>query len=205
MTVSPDPDATHARARSSPLIEAYTGALTDLLVAIDAEAVDRVVAVLGDARLEQRAIFVAGNGGSAATASHWVNDLNKATTRAGTPRMRAISLVDSVSWLTALANDDGYETVFSSQLENLARPGDVLVAISASGSSPNLVRAVDVAGTLGMRTIGFLGFDGGLLRDRVDELIWLRTPGGAYGLVESAHSVLCDIVTTCLASGDPAA
>ena len=110
---------------------------------------------------------MAGNGGSAATASHWVNDLCKATRCAGRPLVRATCLSDNTSWLTALANDEGYERVFAAQLENLGRPGDVLVMISASGNSPNLLAASDTAQALGIDTVGLLGFDGGVLRDRV--------------------------------------
>ncbi len=143
-------------------------------------------------------IYIAGNGGSAATASHWVNDLNKATKEDGQPAMRVMSLSDNISWLTALANDEGYERVFAGQLENFARPGDVLIVISASGNSPNLLEAVEVARRNELLTIGFLGFDGGALKDRVDDYLWLPTEKGAYGLVESGHSFLCHLLTTCV-------
>ena len=108
-------------------------------------------------------VFVAGNGGSAATASHWVNDLCKATRCANRPLIRATCLSDNTSWLTALANDEGYERVFAAQLESLGRRGDVLALISASGNSPNLIAAVDAAKELGIDTVGMLGFDGGRL------------------------------------------
>jgi D-sedoheptulose 7-phosphate isomerase len=114
-----------------------------------------------------------------------------------------IGLADNISWFSALANDEGYERVFAGQLENLARPGDVLMVISASGNSPNLVQAVDYAREAGMITIALLGFDGGQLLKRVDEAFWVPTPHGAYGLVESLHSVACDIVTTCLIEDRP--
>ena len=113
--------------------------------------------------------------------------------------MRIMSLNDNVSWLTALANDEGYDRVFSGQLENFAQAGDVLVVISASGNSPNLVQAVKLARTRGVTTVGFLGFDGGVLKDKVDECLWLQTEKGAYGLVESGHALLCHILTDCLA------
>ena len=158
----------------------------------------RIVARLRLARDRGAMVFTAGNGGSAATASHWVNDLGKATRRAGRASFRVIGLADNISWFSALANDEGYERVFSGQLENLAGPGDVLAVISASGNSPNLVRAVEHARANGMVTIGFLGFDGGRLLSMVDEALWVPTPLGAYGLVESLHSVACDIVTCCL-------
>jgi D-sedoheptulose 7-phosphate isomerase len=143
-------------------------------------------------------VYVAPNGCSAATASHWANDLCKATKVSGRTFMRVICMSDNTSLLTALANDEGYERVFSGQLENFAEPGDVLVVISASGTSVNLIEAVDLARERGLVTIALLGFDGGVLKGRVDEHLWLPTDKGEYGLVESGHTVLCDILTTCL-------
>lgn len=176
----------------------YLEAFESLLHLVDVDAVQRIVRHLQDARDSRATIYVAGNGGSAATASHWVNDLGKATKCAGETPVRAMSLNDNVSWLTALANDEGYERVFSGQLENFARPGDVLIVISASGNSPNLLRAVELARSRGVITIAFLGFDGGVLKDQVDEYLWLPTEKGAYGLVESAHALFCHILTDCL-------
>jgi D-sedoheptulose 7-phosphate isomerase len=176
----------------------YLQAFILLMSRIDIEAVVRVVRLLRMVRDSGSTIYIAGNGGSASTASHWVNDLGKATKRAGQTPMRVMSLSDNVSWLTALANDEGYERVFSGQLENFALPGDILIVISASGNSPNLVRAVEVARSRGVITIAFLGFDGGVLKDEVDEYLWFPTEKGAYGLVESAHSLFCHILTDCL-------
>jgi D-sedoheptulose 7-phosphate isomerase len=127
-----------------------------------------------------------------------MNDLGKATKASGRPWLRVLCLSDNVSWLTALGNDEGYDRVFAGQLENFVRPGDLLAVISASGNSPNLLRAVELARSKGVETIALLGFDGGSLRDMVDEPLWLKTEIGAYGLVESAHSIVCDIVTCCL-------
>jgi D-sedoheptulose 7-phosphate isomerase len=89
-------------------------------------------------------------------------------------------------------------------LENFARPGDVLVVISASGNSPNLLRVVELAKTLGLVTLGFLGFDGGALKNMVDDCLWLPTAKGEYGLVEGTHAMLCHILTMCLAEDQPA-
>ena len=169
-----------------------------LLRDVDLNALDRVVKRLQSARDTGAMVYIAGNGGSAATASHWVNDLGKATKCAGQASLRVMSLSDNTSWLTALANDEGYDVVFSGQLENFAQTGDVLIAISASGNSPNLLRAVELARQRRVFTIAFLGFDGGLLKNEVDEYLWLPTEKGAYGLVESAHALLCHVITTCL-------
>jgi D-sedoheptulose 7-phosphate isomerase len=179
-------------------------ALRAVLRRVDLGSIERIVERLRFARDNAATVYVAGNGGSAATASHWVNDLGKATKCSGRAPMRVMCLSDNASWLTALANDDGYDEVFSGQLDNFARDDDLLVVISASGNSPNLVRAVEVAGRRGADTVGLLGFDGGVLKDRVSECIWLSTEKGAYELVEDAHSVICHIVTSCLAQDRPA-
>jgi D-sedoheptulose 7-phosphate isomerase len=180
------------------IVGGYLLSLGGLLDRLDVDALLRIVGRLRSARDAGGTIYIAGNGGSAATATHWVNDLAKATRRSGRDPFRVIGLSDNISWFSAIANDEGYERVFAGQLENLARPGDVLVVISASGNSPNLVRAVEYAQSAGMTSIGFLGFDGGQLLRLVDEALWVQTPPGEYGLVESMHSVACDIVTTCL-------
>lgn len=188
--------STSAQARD--IAAHYLRDFEQLLAQVDVDGLARIVELLRVARDDGATIYVAGNGGSAATASHWANDLGKATKSAGRGWIRAMCLSDNTPWLTALANDEGYERVFSGQLENFAGPDDVLIVISASGNSPNLVRAVELANERGLATIALLGFDGGILKELVHEYLWLPTAYGAYGLVESGHSVLCDIVTTCL-------
>jgi D-sedoheptulose 7-phosphate isomerase len=183
------------------LAGAYLRAVEALLQHIDIDAVGRVAHRLHAARTARATVYVAGNGGSAATASHFVNDLCKATRRPELPPMRVLGLSDNTPWFTALANDEGYERVFAGQLENLGQPGDVLIVISASGNSPNLVRAVESARVLGIISIGFLGFDGGMLKDMVDECVWVPTPKGWYGPVEDAHSALCHLLSVCMAGG----
>lgn len=187
-------------ARSSPkvVIRQYLSAFDDIVRALDVDALMRVVERLRRARDAYRSVFIAGNGGSAATASHLANDLGKAAKHVSRLPFRVMSLADNASWLTALGNDEGYERVFAGQLENFAAAGDVLIVISASGNSPNLVQAVELARARGVETIGLLGFDGGKLLDLVDEAVWVKTELGQYGVVETAHTLLCDIVTTCL-------
>jgi D-sedoheptulose 7-phosphate isomerase len=176
----------------------YLREFEQLLKQIDLDALERAVEHLRAARDAQGTVYVAGNGGSASTASHLANDLGKATKASSRAFMRVMCLSDNVSWLTALANDEGYTRVFSGQLENFAGPGDVFVAISASGNSGNLVKAVEMARERGVLTIAMVGFDGGILKGIVDEPLWLPTELGQYGLAETGHSVLCDILTTCL-------
>lgn len=180
------------------LIREYLDTFQGLLEQIDVEAVATVAGHLRGARDLGATIYVAGNGGSAATATHFTNDLGKAAKRSGRAPLRVMCLSDNVSWLTALANDEGYERVFAGQLENFARPGDVLVVISASGNSPNLVAAVALARSRGMTSVGILGFDGGVLSGQVDVCLWLPSEIGLYGPVETCHALLCDLLTTCL-------
>ena len=172
--------------------------LTSSLEGMDLDAIGRVFDLLRDARDRKAMVYVAGNGGSAATASHWANDMGKATKRSGQTPFRLICLSDNTPWLTALGNDEGYDRIFSGQLENFASPGDVLVVISASGNSPNLVGAVELAKERGVATVGFLGFDGGVLKNMVDEHVWVSTEMGAYEQVEDCHMSLCHILTLCL-------
>jgi D-sedoheptulose 7-phosphate isomerase len=188
-------DAWNLRGATVRYIQAYE----KLLQAVDSEAIERIAVCLDDARERGATIYIAGNGGSAAIASHWVNDLGKATKREGRHPMRVMCLSDNISWLTALANDEGYERVFVGQLENFARAGDVLTVVSSSGNSPNLIRAVELARSRGMVTIALVGFDGGVLKNAVDEVLWVPTDKGAYGLVEPAHLMVCHLLTTCLA------
>jgi D-sedoheptulose 7-phosphate isomerase len=183
----------------------YLRGLQRLLDEVDLASVGRVFQLLREARDRGARVFVAGNGGSAATASHWVNDLGKATKRSGCAPFQVMSLSDNVPWLTALANDEGFERAFSGQLENFGRRNDLLVVISASGNSRNLICAVELACSLGMTTIAFLGFDGGLLKDKVDEVVLIRTERGQYELVEDAHGALCHVLTTSLVKDRPVA
>ncbi len=192
--------------RSLPqqLAAAFLRDFEELLHKVNLDALERSFEILKAARDRGAMIYIAGNGGSAATASHWVNDLGKGAKVNGGPPLRVLSLSDNVSWLTALANDEGYERSFAGQIENFAEPGDVLVVLSASGNSVNLIRAVEIARAREVTSLGLLGFDGGALKDLVDEYLLLPTSQGAYGLVESGHDLLCHILTACLAA-DPLA
>jgi D-sedoheptulose 7-phosphate isomerase len=160
---------------------------------IDPDAVSRAAAVLVDAWKQDATIFVVGNGGSAATASHLALDLQKAGRSPGGRAPRAISLADNAGLVTAWANDVSFDRVFAEQLEVLARPGDALVVISVSGSSPNLVSAVASARRLGLTSVGLLGRTGGAVRDAVD--VAVLVPSDDYGWVESAHVALHHILT----------
>jgi D-sedoheptulose 7-phosphate isomerase len=186
------------------IVAGHLQRLESVLRQVDLDAMERAVELLRVARDSGATVYVAGNGGSAATATHMANDLGKTTKRSGRPPLRVMSLSDGISWLTALANDEGYERVFAGQLENFARLGDVLVVISASGNSPNLVKAVELAQKRGVTTVGMLGFDGGVLKEMVDECVWVPTEIGEYELAEDVHAALCHTFTICLTRDLPA-
>ena len=133
------------------------------------------VDLLIQTQTEGSRIFVMGNGGSAAMASHFACDLGKGTVIGDKPRFKVYSLADNIPMLTAYGNDVGYEVVFSEPLESLAEPGDVAVLISSSGNSPNIINAADKAKDLQLKTIGVTGFQGGKLREKVDVCVIVPT------------------------------
>jgi D-sedoheptulose 7-phosphate isomerase len=149
-------------------ISSYISSLQATMNGLSVQAIARVVDILREARVAGRQVFIMGNGGSASTASHFVCDLAKNTRRRDLPHFRVIGLNDNMPMFSALANDEGYEAVFAAQLNNLINPGDVVIGISASGKSKNVLNAMGLAKERGAVTIGFTGFDGGLLRTMVD-------------------------------------
>jgi D-sedoheptulose 7-phosphate isomerase len=174
----------------------YVAELRGVLAELDLDAVAAAAAVLLDAYENGRTVFICGNGGSASTASHMAADLGKNTVAAGKPRLRVISLNDNMAWFSALANDLGYDGVFVEQIENLLQPGDVLIAISASGNSPNVVRAAEFAKAHGGRVLALVGFQGGRLRELAHQVVHLKCDD--YGPVEDGHLVLNHIFTETL-------
>jgi D-sedoheptulose 7-phosphate isomerase len=186
------------------MLRDYWNEVADVAAAIDIASLERVAVMLLTCQARGHVIFVVGNGGSAATASHFACDLSKGTRRDGPPTFHVVSLTDNVPLLTAWANDSGYERVFSEQLTALARPGDLLVAISASGNSPNVVAAVAAARSCGMGVVGFTGSSGGRLPHLVDVVV--NVPSDRIEVVEDAHLViahsLCVTVRERLASGE---
>ena len=179
----------------------YAGAYLDQLRAaideIDPAALDQVVAALRRAEAEGRTVYVVGNGGSASTASHLASDLCRTGAGTGRRGLRALCLTDSVAAYTAMANDTGYETAFAELLALQVGEGDVLIAISGSGSSPNVLRAVEVARERGATSVALVGFGGGELARMVDHPVTLKTRH--YGVVEDLHLALCHIISMFLA------
>jgi len=174
--------------------EAFIKGVRSALGGMNLEHVIAIARMLIETRDGGRRVFVAGNGGSAAASSHLVNDLNEMPKRAGRAPIRALDLASNVAWLTATANDEGFERVFVSQLVNLAECGDLLLLISVSGNSPNLVAAARYASDRGMKRVGLLGCDGGALLGMLDESVWIPCPKGDYVTVESVHAAICHLL-----------
>jgi D-sedoheptulose 7-phosphate isomerase len=177
-------------------VDDYLNRMAQVLTHMDRAEINQVISVLFQAWKEHRQIFIIGNGGSAATASHMANDLCKLTAVAGKKRFKAFALTDNVPLLTAWGNDTCYEEVFAEQLINYLEPDDILIAISTSGESPNILRALEVAKECGARRIGFTGNDGGRLKGMVDYCIYI--PDGHVGRQEDGHMVLDHVITNTL-------
>jgi len=159
---------------------------------IPPEAVAGIIEKLHAAWREDRHIFVFGNGACAAYASHFVTDLGKSASDALGKRFRCMSLTDNVAWITAIANDYAYEDVFVRQLENFARAGDLVLAMSVSGSSPNAVKAVEWSKAHGLHTIALVGAKGGRLAELADKVIIAGS--SHYGRAEDVFSVICHML-----------
>jgi D-sedoheptulose 7-phosphate isomerase len=144
-------------------IQSYISTLQLTMDQLPRQLIARVIDLLQQARMKGSQVFILGNGGSASTASHFACDLAKNTRQAGLPHFRVIGLTDNMAMFSALANDEGYENVFSEQLAGLIRPGDIVIAISASGNSKNVIKAAEAANNHNATVIGFTGFDGGRL------------------------------------------
>jgi len=177
-------------------VEVYLSALAQMITAISREDIWAVIQVLFNAWQTGSQIFLFGNGGSSATAAHMTNDLNKLTISPGKPRMKAICLSDNVPLLTAWANDQHYADVFAEQLLNFVHPGDVVIAISSSGNSPNVLRGVEVARENNAITIGFTGDQGGKLKDLVEYCICIPDPH--MGRQEDGHMILDHVISNTL-------
>lgn len=172
----------------------YLPRLTEAIANLDAGKILDSIAVISQKLEERKKVFIIGNGGSAATASHFAIDLGKTKSKSGMPGS-AISLCDNSSIITAVANDDSFEKIFSSQLQMLGKPGDLLISISASGTSSNLVQAVEYANANGIDTLSLVGFDGGKLKEISSFCLHVPTGIGDYGIAEDSHSVICHYIT----------
>ena len=177
---------------SKEYIKAFFDEIKKCIEEIDIAQVETIANILYTAWKNDRQVFILGNGGSASQASHMAADISKNTLgRVYDPRIkrfRIMSLTDNVSLMTAYANDVGYDEVFSQQLRNLVREHDVIIVITGSGNSPNIIRAVEYARECNAITIGLLGFSGGKVKDMLDYEITVRSNN--YGVIESVHPAL---------------
>ncbi len=172
---------------------AYAEHLCALLKNLDTGAVQQLIEIFLAARESGNHIFFCGNGGSAATASHFANDISIGTRTLNKP-FRALALTDNVAVMTAIANDDGYEDIFVQQLQALMMPGDVVVAISASGNSGNAIKALDYANENEGHSVALTGFDGGRMKQLAKTVVHIDTGKGEYGPVEDMHMILDHII-----------
>ena len=176
----------------------YLSELKGVLDKLPLEAAKRAAEILSRAYVNDHTVFTFGNGGSAALASHMAADLGKAThlpgpaSLAGVKRLRAFSVTDNVPLLTAWANDSNYENVFAGQIENFIQASDVAIAISGSGNSPNVLRALELARRVGATTIGLTGFGGGRMKDLLDCPIVV--PSDNMQQIEDAHVILSHLI-----------
>jgi len=178
-------------------ISKYTSDFLHIIKNIDINKIYNLVKLLQKAKLERKIIYVLGNGGSASISTHFAADLSKNCVRCHNDdkelRFKVIALTDNVASITAYANDIGFENIFSEQLKNLINEGDIVIAISSSGNSINILKALALARTKKAVTYALLGFDGGKAKDIVDDYILISDSD--YGRIESAHSFITHLVT----------
>jgi D-sedoheptulose 7-phosphate isomerase len=183
---------------SQQFIEEYFTEGQKILSRISSIEVMALASAIEKVRLSSSVVYIAGNGGSASTASHFATDIGIGSLKRSNP-VRVVSLCDNSAAITAISNDIGYAAVFEEQLRLLARPGDLLIVISASGNSQSLVNVVNAAYDLGITTYSMTGFDGGKLKEMTEGTnVHVESIHGAYGLVEDAHLAICHVVTECV-------
>lgn len=178
----------------SDFIDKYTNSLISLLQNIDKNAIEDIISALEQTLISNSKVYIIGNGGSAATASHMVNDLGVGLKRRDIRKFNVISLADNTPVCSAIANDIGYENIFYMQLKDVIEQNDVVIAISCSGNSENIIKATEYAITKGSKIIGLTGFDGGKLKKISDISFHINTQNGEYGLVEDMHMILDHII-----------
>jgi D-sedoheptulose 7-phosphate isomerase len=179
-------------------VDDYLTTLAQTIAKISRQEIWAAVQILYHAWQDGRHVFICGNGGSAALASHMANDLNKLTISSGKARMKAIALTDNIPLMTAWGNDTDYENIFAEQMLNFIEPGDVLIAISTSGNSPNVVKAAETAHANQALNIALTGDEGGKLRSLADACIFV--PDDHIGRQEDGHMILNHVIANTLRS-----
>jgi D-sedoheptulose 7-phosphate isomerase len=177
-----------------PFVKDYLTRLKNILDQVDSNIISDIVDALEQTIKDKSRIYIIGNGGSSATASHMVNDLGSGLRRRDIINFDVLSLGDNSPVVTAIANDIGYENTFYMQMKGLINPQDIVIAISCSGDSPNILKATDYAQSIGCKVIGITGFDGGRLKLMSDLNFHVDAPKNEYGLVEDTHMILDHII-----------
>lgn len=178
------------------MIQEYLELATKAIAELPAKKIQEMIDTLKTAHDNGRQVFLLGNGGSAATASHVAEDLQKGIKLCSGKRFKVMALTDSTPLICAWANDNGYDCIFSEQLDSFLEPGDIVIAISGSGNSPNVIKAVEKANEMGAITIGWSGFGGGKLARIAQQSIVANSDN--MQRVEDVHMVLGHLVFTCL-------
>lgn len=204
MSTTPPPTPTKRANKLAQMYDAATSAadysrrycehFAEVVRGLDMNAVAKAAEIIESCAADNKTFFVVGNGGSGAVAGHWVNDLSANTVVAGKPGFRVISLCDNAFSITALGNDASYDQIFSIQLAANMRPGDVVMAMSVSGGSPNILKCVEYANANGGYTIGCCGFDGGKLAKLAHLPIVIPSTKDEYGPVEDMFSVIMHVI-----------
>jgi D-sedoheptulose 7-phosphate isomerase len=171
----------------------YLSKVKEAIELVDASRIDTLISWLSETRAAKQTIFTMGNGGSSSTASHWVNDLVKGASYEKAERFKVMCLNDSVSTLTAYSNDVDYDQALVEPLKNFLEPKDLVIAISGSGNSNNVIKAVEYAKSIGARTVGLTGRDGGKLGSLVD--LEIRVPEPNMGRIEDVHMMITHAVS----------
>jgi D-sedoheptulose 7-phosphate isomerase len=175
-------------------VQSYFGFLSSVIGNLPFETIEKMAEILLQAFETEHTVYPFGNGGSAALASHFACDLGKGTIQGNGKRLRAVALTDNISLMTAWANDSNYENVFAEQMTNLIREGDVAFAISGSGNSPNVLKALEVARRAGATTLGLTGFRGGKMKELCD--VCVVVPSDNMQIIEDLHLCTAHAVFT---------
>jgi D-sedoheptulose 7-phosphate isomerase len=175
---------------------AYLDHMADVVRAIPGDDLPRLIELTEEAVAADKTIFVMANGGSGAVANHWANDLGPNSVVPGQPGIRIISLCENPGSITAVGNDVSFEDIFKVQLQSFMRPGDLVIAMSVSGNSPNIISGMEYAREAGAVTVGISGMDGGALAEKCDHAIVVLSTRDEYGPVEDAFSVIMHVVVT---------
>ena len=177
------------------LFQSYISRIDHALDTISLNELETSIKIISNSSKNSGKIWLIGNGGSAATASHFATDLSRCTGENRQP-ITAISLCDNLGLITAIGNDFSFEDIFIKQLQNLGKAGDLLISISASGNSRNLIKAVEFANTFSISTLSLVGFDGGAIQELSNNSIYVQTAIGDYGIAEDCHSIICHYISS---------